>query len=361
MLDLAELLAPTTEAPPCGKNLEYDPLFAQIARAATRIAPKESGAHKTGGQEPKWTEVLDVGKAFFDRSKDLRIAVYVTRALVQKQGVEGLATGLALIRELLDKYWDAVHPQIEEEKGATDDATPQIDGTMRLNALAALHDTEGLVSELRAGYLINTRAHGQLRVRDVEVALGRLPPNDGGEVPSLDTLRGHISAAVAAGSKAAEAVNACVEALAAIRTSLTSKLGVEGALEFKPLNDVLAPLKSVCDEAVPVDDLNETGSTGGGAEGPQPEDNKGVVVPISSDRAIAGEIRSREDAVRVLEKVCLYLEKHEPSNPAPLFIRRAERLMTKSFVQIVEDLLPDSLSSLELLAGKLESDSAASS
>jgi len=360
MLDLAELLAPTTEAPPCGKNLEYDPLFAQIARAATRIPPKESGDHKTGGQEPKWTEVLDVGKTLFGRSKDLRVAVYVTRALVQKQGVEGLATGLALIRDLLDKYWDTVHPQIEQEKGATDDAPPEIDGTMRLNALAALHDTEGVVSELRAAYLINNRAHGQLRVRDIEVALGRLPAIDGSEVPSLETLRGHISAAIAAGSKAAEAVNACVDAIAAIRTSLTSRLGVEGALEFKQLNDVLAPLKSVCDDAVPVDDPDQSGSQEPGTEESQPED-KGGAVQISSDRAIAGEIRSREDAVRVLKKVCLYLEKHEPSNPAPLFIRRAERLMTKSFVQIVEDLLPDSLSSLERLAGKLESDSAASS
>lgn len=359
MLDLTELLAPTTEAPPCGKNLEYDPLFAQIARAATRIPPKESGAHKTGGQEPKWTEVLDVGKTFFARSKDLRVAVYVTRALVQKQGVEGLATGLALIRELLDKYWDAVHPKIEEvdadENGSADDANPEIDGTMRLNALAALHDAEGLVSEIRAAYLINTRAHGQVRVRDIEVALGRLPANENSEVPSLDTLRGQISAAVAAGSKAAEIVNACVDALAAIRTSLTSRLGVEGALEFKQLNDVLAPLKTVCDEAVP----DNTESDEPGIETPQPGD-QGIAVSAPPERAIAGEIRSREDAVRVLNKVCLYLEKHEPSNPAPLFIRRAERLMTKSFVQIVEDLLPDSLSSLERLAGKLESDSAAS-
>jgi type VI secretion system protein ImpA len=42
---------------------------------------------------------------------------------------------------------------------------------------------------------------------------------------------------------------------------------------------------------------------------------------------------------------------HEPSNPAPLFIRRAQRLMRKDFVEIVKDLIPDSLSNLERLAG----------
>ena len=58
--------------------------------------------------------------------------------------------------------------------------------------------------------------------------------------------------------------------------------------------------------------------------------------------------------VRMLDLVCGYLERHEPSNPAPLFIRRAQRLMTKNFVDIVRDLLPDSLSNLEKLAGELE-------
>jgi type VI secretion system protein ImpA len=53
-----------------------------------------------------------------------------------------------------------------------------------------------------------------------------------------------------------------------------------------------------------------------------------------------------------LERVCEYLERHEPASPAPLLIRRAQRLMTKSFLDIVKDLLPDSVSKVETLAGK---------
>ena len=56
----------------------------------------------------------------------------------------------------------------------------------------------------------------------------------------------------------------------------------------------------------------------------------------------------------MLDLVCSYLERHEPSNPAPLFIRRAQRLIKKNFVEIVRDLMPDSLSQLERLAGELE-------
>jgi type VI secretion system protein ImpA len=53
----------------------------------------------------------------------------------------------------------------------------------------------------------------------------------------------------------------------------------------------------------------------------------------------------------MLELVCLYIERHEPSHPAPLLIRRAQRLMTKTFVEIVRDLMPDGLKQIETVAG----------
>jgi type VI secretion system protein ImpA len=64
-----------------------------------------------------------------------------------------------------------------------------------------------------------------------------------------------------------------------------------------------------------------------------------------------GQISSREDAIRALEKVCEYIEKAEPANPAPLFIRRAQRLMTRNFMEIIQDLAPDSLAEIQKLAG----------
>ena len=63
------------------------------------------------------------------------------------------------------------------------------------------------------------------------------------------------------------------------------------------------------------------------------------------------EIQSRADAVRMLEKICEFIEKTEPANPAPLFIRRGQRLMTKNFVEIMQDLAPDSLNQLKQITG----------
>ncbi|MEO6269941.1 MAG: type VI secretion system protein TssA, partial [Lautropia sp.] len=65
----------------------------------------------------------------------------------------------------------------------------------------------------------------------------------------------------------------------------------------------------------------------------------------------AGEIRSREDAVRELDRICAYLERHEPANPAPLLIRRAQRLVQMNFLDILRDLAPEGMSSIEKIAG----------
>jgi type VI secretion system protein ImpA len=67
--------------------------------------------------------------------------------------------------------------------------------------------------------------------------------------------------------------------------------------------------------------------------------------------SVAGEIRSREDAIRMLERVCEFMERTEPSNPAPLLIRRAQRLVSKNFIEIMEDLAPDSLGAIKGIAG----------
>ena len=92
-----------------------------------------------------------------------------------------------------------------------------------------------------------------------------------------------------------------------------------------------------------------------------------VLVPAGAVGAPAvvmappGEITSRDDAIRQLERVCAWLERHEPSHPAPLLIRRAQRLMRKSFFEIIRDLVPDGVESIERIAGVSYDDATGSS
>ncbi|MEE4410212.1 MULTISPECIES: type VI secretion system protein TssA [unclassified Serratia (in: enterobacteria)] len=63
-------------------------------------------------------------------------------------------------------------------------------------------------------------------------------------------------------------------------------------------------------------------------------------------------IRSRQDVILLLDQVLDYFQNYEPSHPAPILIRRSQKMIGMDFATIVEELLPESLTSLNQLAGK---------
>jgi len=335
MLDLEELLLEAKESAPCGPNLEHDLAFFELEEAARGKLEQRVGDAVKPAEDPNWAKVGELARALLLRTKDLRVAVHLTRALSRTQGVPGLASGLRLIHSLLERYWDRLYPLLEADNSD--------DPTERLNALAPLADPETLIKDLRAINLVNSREHGQLQARDVEIALGRMAPTPtpGMSPPkALAQIHAQIAAAFASDQTVPAALRQARESTLAIQTVILDRVGADRAIELKPLAQSLENLIEVCEAAL--------GTPSGTARETEGQATGATRIGVS------GEISSREEAVHVLELVCAYLERHEPSNPAPLFIRRAQRLMTKNFVDIMRDLLPDSLSSIEKLAGELE-------
>jgi type VI secretion system protein ImpA len=334
MLDIGAVLSETRESPPCGPNLEHDLSFFELEEAARGKAEQRSGDAVKPAEEPNWTKVIDLAQATLLRSKDLRAAVYLTRALACTEGVPGLATGLGLIHGLLERYWDAIYPLLE--------ADHDNDPTERLNALAPLVDPDAVVKNLRDSYLVNSREHGQLRARDVEIALGRLAPSrSAGPGKTVAQLQAQMAAAFASDRSVPSALREAHDRAGAIQALIGDRVGATRALDLAPLLQPLACLLETCETALGT----RTGGANGAAEGEAAQ---------GGSLGAPGELRSRHDAVQMLEMVCRYMEQHEPSNPAPLFIRRAQRLIQMNFVEIVKDLMPDSLAQLEKLAGEFE-------
>jgi type VI secretion system protein ImpA len=338
MLDLQTLLSEAKEASPCGPNLEHEPVFFELEEAARGKRERGIGTTLVKAEDPDWPKVAELAHDLLVRSKDLRIALHLTRACTKVDGVPGLAAGLELLHGLLERYWDGVYPLLEADAGG--------DPTERLSALAPLSESETVIEaetvirDLRSVFLINSREHGQLQAREVEIACGRLAAPAG--VPSKTLSEIHVQLATAFSSDRAvpAALREARDRVLAIETLLVERVGATRAIDLKPLAQCLGSLLEACDTALGVPTLVPRDSAG-------PE----VAMAVVGARAIDGPVSTREEAVRVLDLVCSYLEKHEPSNPAPLFIRRAQRLMTKNFVEIVKDLIPDSLANLERLAG----------
>jgi type VI secretion system protein ImpA len=63
------------------------------------------------------------------------------------------------------------------------------------------------------------------------------------------------------------------------------------------------------------------------------------------------EVTTRADALRLLDLVCQYYVRFEPSSPLPMLIERARRLADKNFLDILRDLAPDGLGQAQIVVG----------
>jgi type VI secretion system protein ImpA len=337
VIDLEPLLAPTSADSPCGPDLSYDAEFHAMERAAEGKPEQQFGEKTIPGVDPDWPEVQRCAQALLTRSKDVRPAVMLMRALTRTRHMEGMAAGLTLVCELLSRYWECAHPQLDPD---------DLDGAvMRLNALAPLADSDTFLRDLRNAFLVEPGPHGRVPIRDILIVAGKLPSTSEATMSAAE-IAGIARAAAAQNPGPFEAVLNAGERAKALETLLTEKGVLQQAPDLRPFRDLLQAIIPICREALSGESaVQPDGQTQTHAQA------QGAPEPGIRASAPAGQIASREDAVRVLEIVAVFIERSEPSNPAPLFIRRAQRLMSRNFVEIIEELAPDSLSQIQKLAG----------
>jgi type VI secretion system protein ImpA len=263
----------------------------------------------------------------FERTRDVRVAIQLMRAGARLTGFGGFASGLALVHGLLERHWDTRHPQL--------DASDNNDPTMRLNALDPLADDDTVIADLRAAPLGAGR--GSITVRQIELAFGKVDALPGEAAPSeAGALQGiHEAGGDAAALLAAMA--ACHEHVRGIEAIIGAKVGASRGPDLKVLRSVTQCLARAAQAA-----RGESMPSSAG-------NNVATATPARS--GTPGSIATRDDALQALDRVCEWIERHEPTNPAPLLIRRAKRLMTKNFIDIIRDLAPDGLSQVERIAG----------
>ena len=114
-IDVERLLQEISAESPCGDDLEYDAAFLAMQRTAAGRPAQEMGGQVVEGEQPDWRAVREAATSLLGRSKDLRIAVLLTRALLHTDGMSGFADGLALTHGLIERFWEPVHPRLDPE------------------------------------------------------------------------------------------------------------------------------------------------------------------------------------------------------------------------------------------------------
>lgn len=337
-LDLERLLAPLDPSAPCGSNLEYDGDFIALEEAARSRQEQEFGATLIEGQGPDWSAVWSHAQSLWLRTRDLRVAVWMARCAAHRTGLEGAVAGLELVHGLLVRFWDHLHPQLDAEDGN--------DPTQRLNALAPLVHYAEFMGDLRAAAVSSAQRGAPLRVRDIELALGRAAASEHESLPSESAVREALRQCVSATPQLVVTLQRGWEVARAIVQQIDAHCQAGQGPDFAPLVQLLRLLA----QALPADNAGtQTPSPAGAAD--QEAGGGNPQAALTSALAPPGTINSRQDAVEALERACAWIEAHEPSHPAPLLIRRAQRLMNKSFIEIIRDLTPDAEDQVRRLAG----------
>lgn len=373
--DLEKLLEPISDDEPCGPDLEYDAEFGEMDRAAQPKAEQQYGDTLIAAEPADWKDVKKRAEALLERTKDMRVAVYWARASLHQVGLPGFELAVRLLRSYVEQFWDHVHPELDHE----DDDDP----TYRTNTLATLCDEETMLRDLREAPLVASRAVGRFSLRDWERAREGDEPAEqvsssddswGDEQPeaqpeskgpSLEIIQAAFQDSEIESIQATEeATRMAAEHLAAIDQFVTEKVGASFAVSLTPATKLLQEMNQVVAEQLKrrgVGQEDTTTPVDGDVINGDPDGNiaavaggNGSAVPaglVGGGFTTNGKISSRHQAMTALDEVCEYYEVNEPSSPLPILIRRARRLASKSFIDILRDVAPDAVSQAEALSG----------
>jgi type VI secretion system protein ImpA len=343
LYDLSHLALPIDAQQPCGLDCEYDPGFLALSQAVAGKPEQQFGDTVIPAVEPDWRVVEQMATDLLGKTKDLRVASLLTLAATRLHGVTGFAAGIKLIQLLCEQYWEEVHPRLI------------IDGDndpyLRIGALASLSgggggyaDSSPIMRALRDAPIANRAV--TVKVRDVELAAA----NDAAARYTDAQIVVILKDAIVEGSEAITAFEQAVVSFSALSAQVASRMSAEEQPDFSALE---ALNKTVSGAIARARSSGLPEPSGDGEAGQAPGSETGAP---GSARGAVGEVRSREDVRRALQRVCEYLEQHEPSNPASLFARRAERMLGMDFIGIVRELSPDSMQQIQIVTGAKLSD-----
>ncbi len=321
--DVLDLAAPIQADRPCGENLDETPVMASFDAYqlfGQPIAPEPP---------PPWAEIKQRSLETLARSKDLRVLAHLAAASLRTDGLAAFFETLTVASRWLESYWAEVYPLIDE------------DAIVRRNALSAFADPIAVLDGLRRAELVSSRQHGRFSLRDVDIAAGNAKPAEGEEPPDASRVEAAFASVPLADlTRLHQSALAGIAAAKSIDARMREQGGPEAGPAFERLLAQMAQMESVLGARVAAhpDSVKAAGAG---------EDGSGSAAPGLA----LGPIRSRQDAIRAMEAVAEFFRQTEPSSPIPMLLERAARLVSKSFLDVLADMAPDSVAQAKAAVG----------
>jgi len=338
-----DLLKPISEDAPCGADLSYD---VRVQELETLVRGKPE-TQFSAAEPPDWKQIRGRCLELFAESKDLRVALTLSVALLELQGLTGFREGFSLMGGLLKNYWTTVHPQLDP----ADDNDP----LQRMNIVASLATPIGtfgdpyqVLDKLRRAPLANSARMGRYSLADIlRVEAGT---TGGGQAQSLTMPQIDAAFRDTKPEELGERYRCVADCLGTVKEMddfIMATVGAANAPDLDLLTRELTAIQKRIAPHVVTATVTVEGAQGVAASDSASEGAQGAF-------STSGEIRSRQEVTRLLEKICDYYARVEPSSPVPLLLKRAARLAEMSFMQIIEDLSPDGIAQVRTVTGEKE-------
>jgi type VI secretion system protein ImpA len=340
----------TPEAPSGEKDLSGDPAFIDLGIAIQGTPERELGGKIVQeAKPPNWPEIQNAAFELLTRTHDLRVAMFLMRAMLNIKGVAGLYTGLELLGGFIERYWDTLFPRIDPQ-----DKDNPIE---RINILSALSEGHDILDPLMNATLCSPQPMVRISLRDIHVATGKIVVKDQEKqsAPSLAMIeKAFKDCDVKELQTTKDAINESIISLKHLYTVLEARVGSDKTLDIDNLTKMLEEMGAFFEKQLPDRGLSKL-SRLKRKWADQKSDDAGMNQPVNpvstpTDKPME-PINSRKDVIRVLDQICSYYDQNEPASPVPLLLKRARKLVEKNFIEIVEDLVPDSAAQIKKLIG----------
>lgn len=350
VIDLEALLQPISEENPAGEYLRYSGIYDQIAEARRADENLIQGDWKTELKVADYRQVITLAvPVITSQSKDLQISAWLSEAITKEYGFAGLRDGLKLVTGLQEKFWETLHPQIDEG-----DMEGRANANSWLESIPFTLIVKGVRITGGEGYSFLDWEDSKRF--DIPENLDTLSSSDQERYRALQTQADNerrVTSVMWRRAKSDTNRALCEEVNYAIEECWTEFNELNRLIEEKfernqmpglsnlkkALEDIHAQVKTLLEEKR----LEEPDEGAPVAESELSENGGGLVgnAQVSAVAVSAGTIQNRRDALKRLTELADFFQKTEPHSPVSYLVARAVKWGNMPLESWLQDVIKD--------------------
>ena len=344
VIDIEAMLQPISEESPSGESLRYSGIYDEISEARRADDNLNQGAWQTELKVADFRQVINLAvPAITSQSKDLQVAAWLSESLIKIHGFPGLRDSIKLLTGLQEKFWETLHPEIDEG-----------DMEGRANAIAWFESqgtfaVKGIAFTGGAGYsfidwedsktfdfpenmeMLETAEQVRLNELKAQAEAQRRTTSDLWRKAVVETRRAQME-------EVNFTVEECWAALKDLNAVIEEKYDrnqMPGLTNFrKSLDEVHTQIRKLLEEKRAEEPDEVEAETG--AEGSENGDGTGRVGGVAT-----GAIANRKDALKRLNDIADFFQKTEPHSPISYIVQRAVKWGNMPLEVWLQDVIKD--------------------